>query len=96
MVVAWYCASLIVAAASEITLTSRQLVVVLDSALPRPISVKYSKTDLSPPTANSPPSPQPQWWLMVESEALVVSGHPFNQTEFPKGTTNDNGASKVI
>ena len=91
-----------VATPSGITLTSDELVVVLDPALPRPISVKYSKVDLSPPggspaPAPTPgPTPAPNWWRMVENECLVVSGNPLNQTEFPTGTTNPDGANKVF
>ena len=87
------------AANASVTLTSERLLVVLDSELPRPISVNYSGVNLSPPSSSAPPSPsppQPRWWRMVENEMLVISGNPLNQTELPKGTTNSDGANKVI
>jgi len=94
-VVAWLSGQ--AATASRVTLTSERLVVLLDPLLPRPISVNFSGVNLSPPSGSAPPSPpQPDWWRMVENEMVVVSGNPFNQTEFPKGTTNSDGANKVI
>ena len=97
LVVAWLSGQ--AATASRVTLTSEGLVVLLDPLLPRPISVNFSGVNLSPPSGSAPPSPpqpQPDWWRMVENEMVVVSGNPFNQTEFPKGTTNSDGANKVI